>query len=1037
VATFRELTPLGPKDPETVGGYTLRGRVGSGGFKTVYLGISDWGTRAAVGILHEDLAKDDAYRRGFDLEIDAVLLVRGPFVARVTGHEPGADRPWMASEFVNGHSLSRARAIYPFDDESVVLLAAGWARALTDIHKAGVVHRDFKPENVIIYEDGSKVVDFGIAHLPHGDTAATFARAGHPLGTPAYMSPEQAVGEAITTASDVFSWASTVCFSVSGEAPFGSGSAPAVLYRVAHEEPDIPELPEELDGLVRSALAKNPADRPTTKEIVSRLNPQTGLTPSQTATEAAAVLAKYWTPPPELFSTSYPLPEQRTLQPAPRTRTETDDAGGTDIGSPTPPTREPIDEKHQAKRTPEQRRRLIAAGIAVLFLVAYLGNSLGDGKTEVVSPAQIPTESSGVPTESTSLPSSDDEGGAGQDGGGSDAETPSDGDAVLPGVSDSPGNSKDCSDFATYEDAKEWFDTRFPDYGDIAELDRDGDGQPCESLQAGSTFSTTTTLASAGWPYREDCSPRGTSLKIGTLTPQTGDAAVYGSGPRIAVEMVIRSSNEAGGVNGEQVELVVGDEGTTLADTREAIEMLLCEEQVSAIIGPFYHETAEYLPGIASDWPAVLCLNFNHATSVNPRPGFVFQTATDDLALARTLASHVWSEGVRSVAILTEGELFLEDGFIPQYQALGGEIVYQGPISRNALYRLVVLEGVGVVIVDRGNTGFVEDALKRLEETGVSTATHPLYILGRALRDITGVEPGYADLSNFEYMQSFVPDHRGEHSSGFADLQGEDGTSLANLNVSHAADCAALLVLSAYAAGSNSPEDFSQSVISVSRDGTACITIAVCMELLDDGTNIDYEGFSGPVDLDPDGRLTAASFVVYEFGPDGDTFLPDGKADFFLLALAPTLTDPSEPPADLATSCRVDPEGTAVSRELNSAIADLTSSYGKYLDLFIDEDEYLVESDRLLPQIDRYLDDLQALEECLPWKVWLYFSELVDANTKFVDGLHMFASSIRLNSPEMMDAAIAMISDAASEAADASCRLPGADQESLEIFCGG
>ncbi|SVE01600.1 uncharacterized protein METZ01_LOCUS454454, partial [marine metagenome] len=170
VTTFRELAPLAPDDPETVGGYTLRGRVGSGGFKTVFLGLSEGGTRAAVGILKDELAHDEVYRRGFDLEFDAVLLVQGPFVARVTGHEPGANRPWMASEFVNGHPLDKAQASHSFENQTVVFLAAGWAWALSDIHRAGVIHRDFKPQNVLIHQDGFKVVDFGIAHLPHGDT---------------------------------------------------------------------------------------------------------------------------------------------------------------------------------------------------------------------------------------------------------------------------------------------------------------------------------------------------------------------------------------------------------------------------------------------------------------------------------------------------------------------------------------------------------------------------------------------------------------------------------------------------------------------------------------------------------------------------------------------------------------------------------------------------------------------------------------------------------------------------------------------------
>ncbi len=389
MTTFQELTPLNPEEERSIGGYTLRGRVGSGGFKTVYLGVSESGNRAAVGILHEELARDDVYRRSFDLEIDAILLARGPFIARVTGHELGADQPWMVSEFVDGYSLTRARASCSFDDRTTVLLAAGWARALADIHAAGVIHRDFKPGNVLIHEGGSKVVDFGIAHLPHGDTTATLSRSGRRLGTPDYMSPEQALGEEITQASDVFSWAATVCFTASGEPPFGFGLSNPVLFRVVYEEPAVPELPAELDDLVRSAFAKDPADRPTTGEILSSLSSQTELTASQTASEAAEALSRNWNPPPSLFTSSYPLPEPPTLRPPPQDHTEPGGTKRTDAERSTGPApHEPTGGTEQATRTPKQRRRrwLIVGGIVVVLLLAYLSSSLAESEKDVVSP---------------------------------------------------------------------------------------------------------------------------------------------------------------------------------------------------------------------------------------------------------------------------------------------------------------------------------------------------------------------------------------------------------------------------------------------------------------------------------------------------------------------------------------------------------------------------------------------------------------------------------------------------------------------------
>ena len=204
-------------------------------------------------------------------------------------------------------------------------------------------------------------------------------------------------------------------------------------------------------------------------------------------------------------------------------------------------------------------------------------------------------------------------------------------------------------------------------------------------------------------------------------------------------------------------------------------------------------------------------------------------------------------------------------------------------------------------------------------------------------------------------------------------------------------------------------------------------------ESLMNETNINYEGFSGPVDLNPDGKVTTSEFVVFEFGPDGDTYRPDGVGDFFLLDLAPTLTDPSEPPADLATACRVDIEGIAALRKSNGVISELLVALANYGDVLITSDEYLAESDRLLPQLEQGLEELEGLEACLPSEVWLLFEPFVGTYRHRLNGYWLVEDAIRLDSGAAYGAGLEMIRDAVAEQTELGCALDNPFPESLGL----
>ncbi|GAA1972568.1 protein kinase domain-containing protein [Catenulispora subtropica] len=263
------MEKLIPGDPERVGPYTLLGRLGAGGMGAVYLGRSGAGRTVAVKVVIAELARDDGFRARFRAEVAAARSVRGAFTAPVVDADPDADPPWMATAFVPGVPLSAAVAAYgPLPERTVSVLAAGIAEALVSVHAAGLVHRDLKPGNVLLAADGPHVIDFGIASAVDAAAAAGLTATGTIVGSPAFMSPEQALGRQVTPASDVFSLGGTLVYAATGRAPFGSGPAPEQVQRVASGTPDLSGVPAALMEMVAACFAKDPAARATPQQII-------------------------------------------------------------------------------------------------------------------------------------------------------------------------------------------------------------------------------------------------------------------------------------------------------------------------------------------------------------------------------------------------------------------------------------------------------------------------------------------------------------------------------------------------------------------------------------------------------------------------------------------------------------------------------------------------------------------------------------------------------------------------------------------------
>lgn len=234
----------------------------------VYVGV-DGTDLCAVKVIRPDLANDPTFRARFRREITVARRVSSRYVANVIEADPDDDPPWMASELIDGPSLEQfVRENGILEPEALVGLATALAEGLDAIHRAGVVHRDLKPSNVLMAPDGPRIVDFGVAHIA---AATALTATGLVIGSPSYMSPEQALDQPVTGASDVFSLASVIVFAASGRGPFGPGTGADVLYRVVHEDARLPTLPEPLQALVRASLAKDPATRPTPAQIRAAL----------------------------------------------------------------------------------------------------------------------------------------------------------------------------------------------------------------------------------------------------------------------------------------------------------------------------------------------------------------------------------------------------------------------------------------------------------------------------------------------------------------------------------------------------------------------------------------------------------------------------------------------------------------------------------------------------------------------------------------------------------------------------------------------
>jgi serine/threonine protein kinase len=259
-----------------LGRYRLVEELGSGGMGVVYLGLDPGGRAVAIKMLRPHAADDPQARARLQREVDTLGRITDPRVASVIDAELDAAAPYLVTRFVAGPSLEDfVGDSGPVPAGELVRVARELAGAIGSIHGAGVVHRDVKPSNVLIDDDGGRpvLIDFGIAHLTD-DVRITLT--GLVMGTPGYLSPEVINGGAVTPATDWWGWAATLAFAATGRPPFGKGPMELVLARVRAGEADLAGVDPRLAPLLQWAMTIDPAARPSSGEVLAALERYAG-----------------------------------------------------------------------------------------------------------------------------------------------------------------------------------------------------------------------------------------------------------------------------------------------------------------------------------------------------------------------------------------------------------------------------------------------------------------------------------------------------------------------------------------------------------------------------------------------------------------------------------------------------------------------------------------------------------------------------------------------------------------------------------------
>ncbi|MCW2899611.1 MAG: serine/threonine protein kinase [Streptosporangiaceae bacterium] len=315
---------LEPGDPTSLGDFEVVGRLGAGGQGAVYLGRAPGGDFVAIKLLHAQMSSDPSARARFIREVTAAQKVAPFCTAKVLESDVQGDQPYIVSEFIDGPSLHDVVVLKgPFGRTDLERLAIGTVTALAAIHEAGIVHRDFKPNNVLLAADGPRVVDFGIARTVNSQESSVTAT-GMVVGTPGYLAPEQLTGVPLMPSVDIFAWAATMMFAATGQSPFEADTLPVIINRILNHDPDLSALHGPLREVVRRCLSKDPRLRPPAHQLLLELLGHAGAAPGPAPDredlldQGTRIAAQMPAPPPITPNPPPAMPGPSTPPPMPR-----------------------------------------------------------------------------------------------------------------------------------------------------------------------------------------------------------------------------------------------------------------------------------------------------------------------------------------------------------------------------------------------------------------------------------------------------------------------------------------------------------------------------------------------------------------------------------------------------------------------------------------------------------------------------------------------------------------------------------------------
>lgn len=372
------------------------------------------------------------------------------------------------------------------------------------------------------------------------------------------------------------------------------------------------------------------------------------------------------------------------------------------------------------------------------------------------------------------------------------------------------------------------------------------------------------------------------TLVIGTLLPETGDLAVLGPAMVQGVQLAIQQIQDAGGVPGMELELVTGDGGTNEDVAATTVDRLIQSEGVDAIIGAASSRITLSVIDTITGAGVVECSPSNTGSSLTTYesdvPGFYFRTAPPDNLQGPALADVIVGEGATDVAVVALNDEygqgfadFLKEGLEAAGATIVADVAYDpaGTDFSADVQTVLDADPDAVALISFPDTG--ASIITGLLEGGL-TPDQMFTADGMQGADvITQVDP--TDPAVLNGMKGTAPSSQGseEFSAAFTEFAPEGTPQIFS---AHAYDCANIIALAAAVAGTDDPSAIAAEMVGVTAGGEKCIDFASCVELVEAGEDIDYDGASGPGEWTPEGEPAAGTYDVWEFR-DGEVVTLD------------------------------------------------------------------------------------------------------------------------------------------------------------------